>query len=76
MKQLIIIFNYDDFEDNIYDFFTFLKYMGKPFTGTVVDGNRTTEFKNGNTDGQSIAYFDNGQIASDGIYENGNYIAG
>lgn len=71
-----IIYNETDFEENIYDFFTFLMYKGAPFTGTLIQDKWTIEFKNGNANGRSTDYYDNGQIASDCIYVDGNYKEG
>jgi antitoxin component YwqK of YwqJK toxin-antitoxin module len=68
-----IIYNETDFEENIYDFFTFMMYKGKPFTGTLIEGKATIEFKDGNAHGRSVEYYGHGQIAVDNVYENGNY---
>ncbi len=76
MKTEAIKYNEIDFEENIYDFFTFLMYKGKPFTGILQDGKWIIEFKTGNANGRSIDYYDNGQIASDEIYNDGNYVEG
>ncbi len=71
--QNAIPYNDIDFEENIYNFFTFMKYKGELFTGTLIDNNLTIEYKNGNAHGRSVEYYDNGQIASDRFYENGEY---
>jgi len=76
MNSSPIEYNEIDFEENIYDFFTYLMYKGKPFTGTLKDGSSIIEFKDGNANGHSVDYYDNGQIASDEIYNNGNYVEG
>jgi hypothetical protein len=73
-----IIFNETDFEENIYDFFTFMMYKGEPFTGTLIqpEYNWTTEFKNGNADGRNVEYYANGQLAHYEVYQDGQYISG
>lgn len=74
----MIKYNTTDFEENMYDFFTCLWYKGKLFTGILLDDDEkgTTEFKNGNADGRSLSYYENGQLEEDCIYEDGNYIKG
>lgn len=69
-----IKFNSIDFEENIYDVYTFMKYKGKPFTGTLIYENEVIEFKDGNANGRCYEHWDNGQLAFEGIYENGNCI--
>jgi hypothetical protein len=76
-----IIYNSTDFEENLYDFFTYMKYKGELFTGTVIiEGDKTAdnvlgnkevvEFKNGHTHGHYLEYHrSNGQLIYDGIYE-------
>ena len=69
-------YNDTDFDSNIYDFYTFLMYKGKPFTGTLLDGNDTTEFRDGNAHGKSISYHNNGQIAHEYIFNDGQFQSG
>lgn len=73
-----IILNETDFEENLYDFFTHMRYKGQLFTGTLIQPayNWTTEFKDGNAHGRNIEYYDNGQLAHDEVFENGNYKSG
>ncbi|CAL2103483.1 conserved protein of unknown function [Tenacibaculum sp. 190130A14a] len=70
----IIDLNEIDFEINEHDFFTFLKYKGKPFTGKVKDGRQITQFKNGNANGDSFEYNKTGQIIQHDVYLNGSSI--
>lgn len=69
-------FNPTDFEENPYDFFSYLKYKGEPFTGTVVDKRWTCSFKKGQAEGRYVEYFEDGQIAIDATYENGIFKSG
>lgn len=64
-----------DFEVNPYDYFTCMYYKGEPFTGTLVDGNTITQFKNGNAHGKSVEYRDYGQLAEESYFENGDYVS-
>lgn len=34
----------------------------------------TTQFKNGNAHGKSVEYYDNGQLADESYFDNGDYI--
>lgn len=76
-----IIYNSTDFEENLYDFFTYMRYKGELFTGTVIiEGDKMADnvlgnkevvgFKNGNTHGHYLEYDrSNGRLIYDGIYE-------
>ncbi len=70
----IIKFNSVDFEENIYDVYTCMEYKGKPFTGTLIYENEIIEYKDGNANGRCYEHWENGQLAFDGIYENGDCI--
>lgn len=74
MIQPIIEYNETDFEANLQDYYTCMSYKGEPFTGTLVDGNMITQFKNGNAHGKSVEYYDNGQLADESYFDNGDYI--
>lgn len=74
MRQPIIQYNETDFEANLQDYYTCMSYKGEPFTGTLVDGNMTTQFKNGNAHGKSVEYYDNGQLADESYFDNGDYV--
>ncbi|WCO00239.1 hypothetical protein [Psychroserpens ponticola] len=78
MKEPIILDNELDFEYNMYEPSIFLKYKGKLFTGTVIleNGKSYIEYTNGNQDGRSVDYYDNGQIAEDYLMKNGSLING
>lgn len=69
-------YNHKDFEENLYDVYTHMKYKGVLFTGTLIKEGRKIEYKNGNANGKSVAHYENGQIECDEIYENGDYISG
>ncbi|MBP2615567.1 hypothetical protein [Chryseobacterium jejuense] len=75
MTQTIIEYNETDFEANLQDYYTCMSYKGELFTGTLVDGNMTTQFKNGNAHGKSVEYYDNGQIANESYFDDGDYIS-
>jgi len=78
-----IIYNSTDFEENLYNFFTYMRYKGELFTGTVImEGDKTAnnvlgnkevvEFKNGNAHGRYLEYhWSNGRLTYDGVYEDG-----
>lgn len=80
-----IIFNETDFEENLYDFFTYMKYKGELFTGTVIIENdkldnvgetkEIVEFKNGNVHGRYLEYNKNGQLFYDGFYQDGKCLS-
>ena len=70
----IINFNETDFEVNEQDFYTFLMYKGKPFTGKLKDDSEITEFVNGNANGDSLDYYENGQLRNQDVYKNGDSI--
>ncbi|KAB8151256.1 hypothetical protein EZY14_019385 [Kordia sp. TARA_039_SRF] len=71
-KNSIVVFNNEEFEENEQDFYTFLMYKGKPFTGTLKDGNSTIEFVDGNAHGESFAYGKKGMLTEYAVYENGD----
>ncbi|WP_430413106.1 hypothetical protein [Kordia sp.] len=70
----IVHFNEVDFEVNDQDFYTFLMYLGKPFTGTLKEENMTTEFKNGNAHGEAFEYNKEGILIYYAVFENGDYV--
>lgn len=77
----IIPYNQHDFEENIYDFYTCMLYKGALFTGTLQttedDGSYSiVTFREGNADGRENCYYPNGQLESECIYQNGDYISG
>lgn len=76
MNKTPIEYNETDFEENTYDFFIGLMYKGQPFTGVLKENNWTIEFKDGNANGRSVEYYDNGQLACDETYTDGKYIEG
>ena len=78
MREPIIYRDDPKIESNMYDFYTFMQYDGKLFTGTILyeDNKSYVQYKNGNVDGRSISYHLNGQIEEDCIYIDGNYISG
>jgi len=55
-----------------------LEYNGLKFTGTLIENDSEpksySEFKNGEYDGDSISYFENGKLLTKGKYKNGNCI--
>ncbi|WPO93165.1 hypothetical protein [Chryseobacterium sp. HR92] len=73
--QPVIEYNESDFDANIQDYYTYMYYKGEPFTGTLVDENTVTQFKNGNAHGKSVEYYDNGQLAEESYFDNGNYVS-
>ncbi len=75
MTQPIIEYNETDFQVNLQDYYTCMYYKGEPFTGTLVDENITTQFKNGNAHGKSVEYYDNGQLANESYFDDGNYVS-
>lgn len=75
MIQPIIEYNEIDFDVNLQDYYTCMYYKGEPFTGTLVDENITTQFKNGNAHGRCVEYYDNGQLADESFFDNGNYLS-
>lgn len=75
MIQPIIAYNENDFEVNFQDYYTCMYYRGEPFTGTLMDGNIMTQFKNGNAHGKSVEHYDNGRLADESYFEDGNYIS-
>ncbi|WP_316824029.1 hypothetical protein [Pedobacter miscanthi] len=79
MRQPIIDSEDPELEFNPYDACC-LRYKGEFFTGTIIytdtDPVSFTEYKDGEFDGREIAYYKNGALSGDCIYENGNYISG
>lgn len=75
MIQPIIEYNEIDFEINLQDYYTSMFYKGELFTGTLVDENIITQFKNGNAHGRSVEYYNNGQLADESYFDNGNYVS-
>ncbi|MGL6129683.1 hypothetical protein [Chryseobacterium artocarpi] len=75
MIQPIIEYNETDFQVNLQDYYTCMYYKGELFSGTLVDGNLITQFKNGNAHGRSVEYYDNGQLAEEDYFDNGNYVS-
>ena len=73
--QEIFKYNDIDFEVNLQDFFTCMYYKGEPFTGTLVEENSTTEFKNRNAHGKCVEYHDNGQLIYESFFEDGEYVS-
>jgi hypothetical protein len=71
----IVEYNEIDFDVNLQDYYTCMYYKGEPFTGTLVDENITTQFKNGNAHGKSVEYYDNGQLADESYFDDGNYVS-
>ncbi|MDQ2792532.1 MAG: hypothetical protein M3Y12_00780 [Bacteroidota bacterium] len=71
-----LLCNDTDFEENEDNFFTNLRYRGQPFTGTLVHDNLTAEFRDGNANGRVVEYHENGQVATDYVYENGEGLMG
>lgn len=72
----LIQFNDTDFEENIYDIYTFLNYKGKAFTGTLLYDNQIISYKNGHAHGRVLSYYYDDCLASDSIFENGRYQSG
>lgn len=70
-----IEYNETDFEVNYQDYYTYMYYKGEPFTGTLLDGNAIIQFKNGNAHGRSVEYYDNGQLAEESYFKNGDYVS-
>ncbi|WP_053002411.1 toxin-antitoxin system YwqK family antitoxin [Kordia jejudonensis] len=66
-----VYYNEIDFDVNEHDFYTCLMYLGKPFTGTLVEGKMTTEFKNGNADGEAFEYHKNGNLIYYAVFKDG-----
>lgn len=57
--------------------FEYLWYKGKPFTGTLLegDGKSYTEYEDGAAHGRCIEYYENGQLSTDWIFEKGSTIS-
>jgi len=70
--------NEKDFEYNVYAPEIYFKYKKALFTGTVIeeDEKSYTEYTEGNEDGRSVEYYDNGQIESDSLMSKGRYVSG
>jgi len=60
---------------NEYDSLVDVYFKGKPFTGTIVDGLETINYKEGKVHGQYTIHFDSGQLRSDEVYENGEIVS-
>lgn len=71
----IIDFNLTDFESNDQDFYTFMKYKGKPFTGTLKDEGEIIQFENGHANGKAEAYNTHGQLIHQDIYKDGESVS-
>lgn len=81
-----IIFNETDFEENLYDFYTYMQYKGKPFTGTVIidnsklpdvwgDTKQIVDFKDGNAHGCYLEYAVDGMLMCDAVYSEGELVS-
>ena len=77
MRKPILKYNSIDFDENLHDPLSCLKYKGEWFTGTLLsDDNRSyTEYTDGDVDGKCIEYYQDGQIEGDYVYDKGKCIS-